>query len=639
MLNQKKVPLKPLNDFRKSDNTSTEDSVRTMSPLRGRGSEPSWAPSKQFVSRDGVPPPSPAPVDLQSATWGPNAILWNRPKGADLIIRCRPHGGREAHWMVHRRILVDMSEWMERYMPPEAEDGSAVEWDLSNWDIGQLGAVLQYMYLENFQGGAYDPDNPLNIASLVTNTAHFLAGTACLCRPMMDQAVDQIDDTTDLIQDKLSLLRLANIDEFEICIRRALLLMYDEPDQWRIRALRIVMGKLMAVCFPLILQSQRWETYEKWWGMLRVRVVADHKWLYQAGMCPRNDIILSGFENLDVIWVRYRKEGWQPSDDLMFPTRKSEESYDFPVSAPATPVGGKRKSKAIPIVDPSSKVTSKPRILASESTDEVRNTIPGDASSPALVPSTPNVEDPFTVDYTTPAVPLFSNPKNPFANAIRRARFPHQSNSVFPPPVFIRPSLKTATSLPVFPQSTQIAPITLCHRAQPIPVLPWLPDGPFYFAETSTGEPASRSPSNTSYDAPQPAFGQPSATESVAPSATDGSSCSTASADLSVIGESSCGSAAASSIDSLDSPTCRMAELKMAFDMIDNELGDEQTTPRAPPGSLAFAHEKADGFKKDEATPHASMFGQKKTSGPIPGLANTPTAALVNRRKHENNRA
>lgn len=54
----------------------------------------------------------------------PNHSLWNNPEGADLIIRCRPRGGREVYWKVHRDILVDMSEWMEKYMPPEAKDVS-----------------------------------------------------------------------------------------------------------------------------------------------------------------------------------------------------------------------------------------------------------------------------------------------------------------------------------------------------------------------------------------------------------------------------------------------------------------------------------------------------------------------------------
>lgn len=466
--------------------------------------------------------------------------------------------------------------------------------------------------------------------SLVLNTVHFLAGTACLCRPMMDQAIDQIDDTTELIQEKVPFLRLANIDEFEISIRRALLIMYDEPDQWRIRALRIVMGKLMAVCFPLILQSHRWDTYQEWWGMLRVRVVADHRWLYQAGMCPRNDIILTGFENLDVIWVKYRKDGWQPADDLMFPERKVEGSPEAPVSAPPTPAVGKKKSKAIPIVDPSGKITSVPVISASGSTGKVKSNPAGDASSPALVQSVANVEDPFT-NSTTPGAPLRPDPNDPLGSAGRQAHVSDQTHSVFPPPFFMRPPPKTAASLPVSPQLSHVA-----QGHQPSPVLPWLPDGPFYFAETSTGEPASRSSWKTAYSAPPSVFGEPSASDSVAPSITDGSSCSTASTAPSVVGESSSDSAAASSVDPMDSPTCRMAELNMGLDGSNDERVDELATPRPPAGNLSFAHEKDEDLLKEAATPRASTFKRMNSSEAAVGMASTPTAAPAKHRNKEN---
>lgn len=451
----------------------------------------------------------------------------------------------------------------------------------------------------------------------------------------MDQAIDQIDDTTDLIQEKVPLLRLANIDEFEISIRRALLIMYDEPDQWRIRALRIVMGKLMAVCFPLILQSQRWETYQKWWGMLRVRAVADHRWLYQAGMCPRNDVILSGFENLDVIWVRYRKEGWKPSDDLMFPTREVEIPPGSPATAPPTPAGGKKKSKAIPIVDPSGNITSVQRMSTSGPTGKVKNNQAGDASSPALVQSVPNFEDPFTCSSSTPVAPLSLDATDPVGNVGRPAHVAHQSHSVFPPPSFMRPPPKMATSLPVSPQRTQVAQVLPRRGHQPSSFLPCLPDGPFYFAETSTGEPADRSYSDTAYSAPPSVFGEPTAMDSVAPSIIDCYSSSNASAAPSVIGGSSSESAAASSIDPLDSPTCRMAELNMAFNASDDKFVDEQATPRAPPGNISFAHEKDDDMIKDEATPHATLFDQTEYAEALFGLTGTPTAASANRRSKD----
>lgn len=47
--------------------------------------------------------------------------LWFTPQGYDLIIWCRG-----LHWKVHRSVLVDMSEWMEKYMPPPAKNVSRV---------------------------------------------------------------------------------------------------------------------------------------------------------------------------------------------------------------------------------------------------------------------------------------------------------------------------------------------------------------------------------------------------------------------------------------------------------------------------------------------------------------------------------
>lgn len=428
------------------------------------------------------------------------------------------------------------------------------------------------MVTTDFQGGVYDPSNPLNLECLVLNTVHFLAGTACLCRPMMDQAIDQIDDTTQQIQRNLRLLHIANLDEFEISIRRALLIMYDEPDQWRIRALRIVMGKLMAVCFPLLLQSQRWVTYRKWWGMLRVRVVADHKWLYQAGMCQRNDVMLSGFESLNVIWVRYRKEGWKPSDDLMFPQQGVKDPPAPPASAPPTPAGGKKISKAIPIVKPSDSYIYASAMKAPTSTNRVNNNPLGepwssagssgakpttaataDASSPGFIQSVPVSEDPFITTASQPRPYL-------------------------PPPFFTRSPPKMATSLPVSPQRTQGAQGTSRVAYQPAPVLPCLPDGPFYFAETSIGEPASC----TAYSASPSMAGGPYSIDSVALSFSDGSSCFTASATPSISEETSSASASSSSIDPLESPTRRLAELKLAFDGPDDEeVVDELATPRA----------------------------------------------------------
>lgn len=478
------------------------------------------------------------------------------------------------------------------------------------------------MVATDFQGVFYDSSDFLNMEPLILNTVHFLAGTSCLCRPMMDQAIDQIDETTEKVQGNLESLRLANLDEFEMSIRRALLIMYDEPDQWRIRALRIVMGKLMAVCFPLILQSQRWNIYEKLWGVLRVRVVADHKWLYQAGMCPRSDVILFGFENLSVIWVRYRKEGWQPSDDLMFPPEEIECPPAPPASAPPTPAGGKKKSKAIPIVKPSdSSSTSASKIALSGSSSRVTNNRFGETSettqSSAVKPTTA-----ATVDASSPAV-IQSVPisEDPFiANA-------PQPLPILAPPFFTRLPPKMATSLPVSPQRMQGAQSASRMADKPAPILPCLPDGPIYFAETSTGEPANKFASRAAFPAPSSGAGQRFAYHRGALSISDGFSCFTASATPSVSEEGSSASASTSSIDPLDSPTRRIAEIKLRFDSSDDEFLEELATPRAPIGNLRITCEKSGYMPKEDATPRAFDFGHTRLSKNPYERANTPTSS------------
>ncbi|KAI3393808.1 hypothetical protein diail_3584 [Diaporthe ilicicola] len=122
------------------------------------------------------------------------------------------------------------------------------------------------------------------------------------------------------------------------------------------------MGKLMAVCFHTILQNPNWSRkFEKLWGVLRVRVVADHKWLYQAGLCEKNAVIMHGFEHMDIRWVNHRDEDWQPADDLMFP----EDEIDTlpkppPQSPPSTPPRKKKMSKAIPIISPGGTIGPRP---------------------------------------------------------------------------------------------------------------------------------------------------------------------------------------------------------------------------------------------------------------------------------------
>ncbi|KAK7714079.1 hypothetical protein SLS64_004176 [Diaporthe eres] len=316
------------------------------------------------VSKDlpAVPAPAPAPAPaVPNAPSGANAHLWTKPDDHDLVVVCGKNG-----WLVHRHVLVSMSEgWMEKHLPPASEDqGTPVYWvaDPVAWNPGRLEAILRFMYLEEYPGGRYDPKKPLATECIMHNVAHYIAGAAVLCRPMMDFAIDRIEEATAEIVKKLPSLRHAQLDSFEYGIRMALLNMYAEPDQWRIRALRIVIGKLMAACAHIILQSPSWAPkFEKLWGALRVRVVADHKWLYQAGLCERNAVIMHGFENMSIRWKNYRGENWQPADDLMFP----EDEVDTlpkppPQSPPSTPHRKKKMSKAIPIVSPGGTIAPRP---------------------------------------------------------------------------------------------------------------------------------------------------------------------------------------------------------------------------------------------------------------------------------------
>lgn len=177
---------------------------------------------------------------------------------------------------------------------------------------------------------------------------------------MMDHALTHIEAAAEAIQKLEATLRGSRLDEFESNIRCALLMMYDQADQWTIRALRIVMGKLLAVSFPLILQSPRWSrSYQQLWGILRVHVVVDHKWLSTAEQCRQSDVILAGFEHMDILWVKYRGKGWLPSDDLMFPGSEVANLPGPPV-LPLEPARGKKKSKAIPIVRPDGTVAAAP---------------------------------------------------------------------------------------------------------------------------------------------------------------------------------------------------------------------------------------------------------------------------------------
>jgi hypothetical protein len=168
---------------------------------------------------------------------------------------------------------------------------------------------------------------------------------------MMDMALNRIEAARPEIVKELPTIQRARLDDFEYHIRMALINLYAEPNQPLLRDLRIVVGKLVAACLHIILQSPAWHTkYEKLWGILRVRVVADHKWLYQAGLCGRNPVIMHGFEHMSILWANHRGEGWQPAVDVMFPLNLVDTLPKPP--PPSTPQNKKKTSKAVPIIGP-----------------------------------------------------------------------------------------------------------------------------------------------------------------------------------------------------------------------------------------------------------------------------------------------
>lgn len=62
-------------------------------------------------------------------TWARSRLWYQQPDGHDLHIRCArrfPGYGESPwrDWRVHSWILIDMSEWMEKHMPPENDDVS-----------------------------------------------------------------------------------------------------------------------------------------------------------------------------------------------------------------------------------------------------------------------------------------------------------------------------------------------------------------------------------------------------------------------------------------------------------------------------------------------------------------------------------
>lgn len=374
--------------------------------------------------------------------------------------------------------------------------------------------TLILFYSTDYQGGEYDTKRPLDTIPILKSVATFLAATGALVRPMMDHALERLEAAADAIRQLEPVLRRAHLDDFELCVRRALLVMYGEPDQWRIRALRIAMGRLMAACFPLVLQSPRWPaSYAQLWGMLRVRVVVDHKWLASAGRCLASDVILAGFEHMDVLWVKYRGQGWRPPDDLMFPERELADLPDPPLvpssssspprSPPLKAAAGKKKSRAIPIIRPDGTLAPMPGNGQGDTPRPAVAAQPGQPSTAeTTITSATSVEDPYDAGPSAPVGlyrPVMPDPYASPGSAAWWAYISWQPHpSLFPAPFFVRPQSK-----PSSPMSGQAGAGAGSRRPGPFPL-----GGPYFAAETSTGEPSEWAASET-----DSALGRPPATE------------------------------------------------------------------------------------------------------------------------------
>ncbi|ROW02069.1 hypothetical protein VPNG_07691 [Cytospora leucostoma] len=310
-----------------------------------------------------VPSPSPSlssePGSESGSEPEPAGLsLWESSDGYDVVIVCG-----ELKWYVHRYVLERMSEYMQEYLPPAAEDGRPVVWYLNpkKWHGPMLSNVLRFMYVEDYDDCDYDADNPLDTESINLNVNYFVAGASVHCRPMMDHALSRLEEAREEIREVAGSLRRANLDSFQRGILGALLSMWDQPDQWRLLSLRIVMGKLMAVAFPIILQSPHWATkYKPAWGDMYFHTVADHMWLHTAGFCPHVRAITTGFKHMQIMWVKYRPNGWKLEDDIGFSAGRVPPSLSLssPPHSSADPRGRGRGDQATGLVQHGNLVSS-----------------------------------------------------------------------------------------------------------------------------------------------------------------------------------------------------------------------------------------------------------------------------------------
>ena len=135
-----------------------------------------------------------------------------------------------------------------------------------------------------FEHGDMDPQFPLETGCIVTNVAMFIAGASVMCRDMMDMAVDNIEDITETVENIAPTLAHIDVDSFQEPVHRALLIMYEQPDQWLLRALRLAMSRFVTSFYGFMILNQNWAPrYKEAWGDVNNNIMHDNLYYGRIG--------------------------------------------------------------------------------------------------------------------------------------------------------------------------------------------------------------------------------------------------------------------------------------------------------------------------------------------------------------------
>lgn len=133
-----------------------------------------------------------------------------------------------------------------------------------------------------------DPDFPYETGCIVTNVAMYIAGTSVRCRSMMDLAIDNLEDACAIIEKAAPQLIHIDVESFQEPVRRALLIMYEQPDQWVMRGLRLAMARLVGTFYGFLTLNPRWAAcYEADWKVVHRFIMEDNMYFGQGG-CLRS---------------------------------------------------------------------------------------------------------------------------------------------------------------------------------------------------------------------------------------------------------------------------------------------------------------------------------------------------------------